>query len=68
VTDIADDAQAMADFSVQMGVLAVGRELAGAGSDICVDCEEPIPEARRRAVPHCRRCIECQRSFEAGGE
>ena len=26
----------------------------------CEDCGEPIPEARRRAVPGVRRCVPCQ--------
>ena len=26
----------------------------------CIDCEEPIPEARRRAVPGVTLCIDCQ--------
>jgi phage/conjugal plasmid C-4 type zinc finger TraR family protein len=30
----------------------------------CIDCEEEIPEARRRAVPGCRRCVDCQSLHE----
>lgn len=30
----------------------------------CEDCGEPIPEARRKAAPGCRRCIECQTILE----
>ncbi len=30
----------------------------------CLDCEEPIPEARRQAVPGCKRCIDCQTLHE----
>lgn len=26
----------------------------------CEDCDEPIPEARRLAVPGVRRCVVCQ--------
>lgn len=26
----------------------------------CAECEEPIPEARRRALPGVKLCIECQ--------
>ena len=25
----------------------------------CADCDEPIPEARRRAIPGVKLCIEC---------
>ncbi len=28
------------------------------------ECGKPIPEARRRAVPGCRFCIECQERRE----
>lgn len=35
--------------------LARGESLAA-----CEDCGEPIPEARRRAVPGVRRCVQCQ--------
>ncbi|WP_101068545.1 DksA/TraR family C4-type zinc finger protein [Roseovarius salinarum] len=26
----------------------------------CAECEEPIPEARRQALPGVKLCIECQ--------
>jgi len=31
---------------------------------VCEDCEEPIPEARRKAVPGVRRCVGCQREVD----
>jgi phage/conjugal plasmid C-4 type zinc finger TraR family protein len=31
---------------------------------LCIDCGEEIPEARRRAVPGCRRCVDCQSLHE----
>lgn len=30
----------------------------------CRVCDEPIPEERRRAVPGCSTCIDCQRELE----
>ncbi|HCF2340909.1 TraR/DksA C4-type zinc finger protein [Pseudomonas paraeruginosa] len=30
----------------------------------CQDCSEPIPQARRQAVPGCNRCIDCQARHE----
>jgi phage/conjugal plasmid C-4 type zinc finger TraR family protein len=36
----------------------------GSGSEICIECEEPIPEARRKAATNCTRCIDCQTNFE----
>lgn len=31
----------------------------------CVDCGEPIPEARRIALPGVKLCIDCQRERDA---
>jgi phage/conjugal plasmid C-4 type zinc finger TraR family protein len=36
----------------------------GVGRADCEDCEDPIPAARRRAVPTCTRCITCQTAFD----
>ncbi|KDA03499.1 MAG: DksA/TraR family C4-type zinc finger protein [Hyphomonas oceanitis] len=33
---------------------------AGASATHCDECEEPIPEARRKAVPGVRTCVKCQ--------
>jgi len=30
----------------------------------CAVCEEPIPAARRQAVPGCDTCIDCQEDLE----
>lgn len=30
------------------------------GAEICVDCAEPIPLERRRALPSAIRCADCQ--------
>ena len=37
---------------------------AGESRRFCIECEEPIPEARRRAVPGVCLCIQCQRAYE----
>lgn len=31
-----------------------------AAAEDCQVCGEPIPEARRQAVPGCDRCLDCQ--------
>jgi len=37
------------------------RRLAvGESRETCADCEEPIPEARRQAVPGVKLCLDCQ--------
>ena len=32
----------------------------GPGATHCVECDEEIPEARRRALPGVRTCVACQ--------
>ncbi len=38
----------------------------GISEKFCVmpDCGEPIPEARRQAVPGCKFCVDCQARLE----
>jgi len=42
-----------------MPASAEGQEQA-----VCIDCGEEIPEKRRRAVPGCTRCLDCQQLYE----
>lgn len=32
---------------------------------VCSECEEPIPEARRQALPGVQTCVDCQSLIEA---
>lgn len=32
----------------------------------CIDCDCIIPQARRRAIPGCVRCVECQQEYDDG--
>ena len=32
---------------------------------LCAECEEPIPEARRRAIPGVKLCIDCMEERDA---
>ena len=38
---------------------------AGESAHDCVDCGEPIPEARRAAIPGVKLCIDCQEERDA---
>ncbi len=44
---------------------ARSRLPAGASLSCCEECGEPIPEARRRALPGVRRCVACQSEADA---
>ena len=52
--------------TVTDGVLtARARMPVGEGTRDCVECGEPIPDARRRALPSARTCIDCSRDATA---
>lgn len=36
----------------------------GPGRERCEECDEPIPEARRRAMPGVRLCVTCQHAID----
>ena len=49
------------DASVEDALKRMRAEAAGHVSlKECEECGEPIPEARRKAVPGVRRCVACQ--------
>jgi len=53
------------DASVESEVSRARSRLPrGESLRFCEDCEEPIPEARRRAIPGVRRCVQCQAEFD----
>ena len=49
------------DDTILDGVLtARARMPAGQGTEDCIECGDPIPEARRRALPGVTTCVPCQ--------
>ena len=42
------------------------QEIDAQGRVVCLDCGEPIPAARLRALPHAVRCVDCQAEYEEG--
>jgi phage/conjugal plasmid C-4 type zinc finger TraR family protein len=58
--------QEQIDASVASEVCRARSRLAQGESLLrCEDCDEEIPEARRRVVPGVRRCIRCQEEADA---
>lgn len=49
-------AEAIARASDRARRSASGR----ASAEFCAECDEPIPEARRRALPGVQLCVACQ--------
>lgn len=60
-------AEARIEKERDAGLARVRARLAGEGAADCVDCDEPIPEARRKALPSACRCAACQQVFEKAG-
>lgn len=56
-------ASELAEQERSAGVARIRAALTGAGRLVC-DCGDAISEARRLAVPHTTRCIECARRME----
>jgi len=54
--------QEQIDSTVEDGIQEARQRLRNPGPSlaVCEECEAPIPEARRQAVPGVRLCIDCQ--------
>ena len=54
------------EASIEDAVGQIRRRLpAGPGLEACEECDRPIPEARRTAMPGVRLCVECQANADA---
>jgi phage/conjugal plasmid C-4 type zinc finger TraR family protein len=59
--DLVDHAQAreqeLIDEAIARQAAATPR---GPSRTDCIDCSDPIPVERRKAVPGCKRCVDCE--------
>lgn len=65
MVDIADRAATAADIHLRQS-LAYRKPTSQGASEIffCTECDEMIPEARRKAMPGVSLCVHCQEEFE----
>ncbi|MGI6655319.1 MAG: DksA/TraR family C4-type zinc finger protein [Desulfobulbus sp.] len=58
--------QEQIDASVEDAVQLARSRLGTGGESLthCAECDDPIPEGRRRALPGVRLCVACQTSLE----
>ncbi|MBD9534850.1 MAG: DksA/TraR family C4-type zinc finger protein [Stenotrophomonas sp.] len=61
-TAVQDQIDATVDDAIKR---ARSRLPSGPGLTHCEECEAPIPEARRKAVPGVRLCVNCQQALDA---
>lgn len=62
--DIIDIAQEHAAEMLAHQIAAARPKSAAVSSSFCESCGEPIPEARRRAVPGVELCVACKELSE----
>lgn len=58
--DVTDRATGLEEADRIGGVALVQARLQGQGTEFCIDCDEEIPAARRKAYPSAVCCVECQ--------
>ena len=52
--------QIEASISDELARMQTRKVPVGESLTLCAECEEPIPEKRRLAIPGVKLCIECQ--------
>ncbi|RMD89589.1 MAG: TraR/DksA family transcriptional regulator, partial [Alphaproteobacteria bacterium] len=57
--------QIEASIADELARLKAARRPAGESATHCADCDEPIPEARRQAVPGVKLCVDCAAERQA---
>ncbi len=54
-----------ASIEDELARLKTRKPAVGESLTHCAECEEPIPEARRQAIPGVKLCIECMQERDA---
>ena len=63
--DGAVNEQIEASINDELARLKARRGPVGESLTHCAECDEPIPEARRRALPGVKLCLDCQQERDA---
>jgi phage/conjugal plasmid C-4 type zinc finger TraR family protein len=64
MSDEIDRANDMAEFNLQVALANLAKPAGHVSFEFCDFCGNPIPEARRLAVPGVELCVDCQRDEE----
>ncbi|HFE3557303.1 TPA: TraR/DksA family transcriptional regulator [Enterobacter hormaechei] len=62
--DIIDTAAEIEELQRNAALSAHRMKLSAVSAERCAECDEPIPETRRAAVPGCKTCADCQSVIE----
>jgi len=63
--DGAVNEQIEASVNDELARLKARKTPMGESLSHCAECEEPIPEARRKAIPGVKLCLECMQERDA---
>lgn len=64
MADIIDSASELEDLQRDAALSMHRLNRNTVSAEHCSECDEPIPEPRRAAVPGCQTCAECQGIIE----
>jgi len=64
MADVIDTAQERADLILSAQIQAARATVAGISAMFCFDCDRPIPEERRAALPGAELCVCCKELAE----
>lgn len=62
--EIIDAANELVQQRLDQAIQAHRIDRNAISAEHCAECDEPIPEPRRGAVPGCQTCAECQGVIE----
>lgn len=62
--DIIDTAAEIEELQRNAALSAHRLNRNALSAELCSECDEPIPEPRRAAVPGCQTCASCQEEIE----
>lgn len=68
MADSMDRVQKHVEEELQRNIHTARNKTPGVSRVLCVECEAPIPPARRRAIPGVQLCITCQEIAELKGK
>lgn len=64
MADVIDAAQERTDLILTAQIQAARAPVAGVSAMFCLDCDRPIPEERRAALPGVELCVYCKELAE----
>ncbi|HCR0953910.1 TPA: TraR/DksA family transcriptional regulator [Enterobacter asburiae] len=63
-SEIIDQANELVEQNINNAIQAHRINRNAVSAEHCAECDEPIPEPRRAAVPGCQTCAECHGVIE----